>query len=193
MIAFELLSKDGNITPEKAHKSRQMQFRDKTAYVWGLRYRWYPSLSRNPVPALYVTLVCCEKIFCGVILIVYGSQLDFLWRWKMPRGVCSRQVQHQSWSNLAAPGWSLPIVHIWDSRHNCDDSFWCFWLDNEAKVDDEFPPFIQIFMVNALQGNHISIENRDFHLWYFCQGPTYFVKSSTVDAPLFTAVIYSSL
>ena len=36
---FEFLSKDGNITPEKARKSRQMQFRDKTAYVWGLRYR----------------------------------------------------------------------------------------------------------------------------------------------------------
>ena len=33
-----------------------MQFRDKTAYVWGLRYRWDPSLSRNPVPALYATL-----------------------------------------------------------------------------------------------------------------------------------------
>ena len=47
---FEFLSKDGNITPEKARKSRQMQFRDKTAYVWGLRYRWDPSLSRNPVP-----------------------------------------------------------------------------------------------------------------------------------------------
>ena len=36
---FEFLSKDGNITPEKVRKSRQMQFRDKTAYVWGLRYR----------------------------------------------------------------------------------------------------------------------------------------------------------
>ena len=47
---FEFLSKDGNITPEKARKSRQTQFRDKTAYVWGLRYRWDPSLSRNPVP-----------------------------------------------------------------------------------------------------------------------------------------------
>ena len=31
---FEFLSKDGNITPEKARKSRQMQFHDKTAYVW---------------------------------------------------------------------------------------------------------------------------------------------------------------
>ena len=36
---FEFLSKDGNITPEKARKLRQMQFRDKTAYVWDLRYR----------------------------------------------------------------------------------------------------------------------------------------------------------
>ena len=47
---FVFLSKDGNITPKKARKSRQMQFRDKTAYVWGLRYRWDSSLSRNPVP-----------------------------------------------------------------------------------------------------------------------------------------------
>ena len=45
---FEFLSKDGNITPEKVRKSRQMQFRDKTAYVWGLCYRWVPSLSMIP-------------------------------------------------------------------------------------------------------------------------------------------------
>ena len=31
---FEFLSKYGNITPEKARKSRQIQFHDKTAYVW---------------------------------------------------------------------------------------------------------------------------------------------------------------
>ena len=31
-------------------KSRQMQFRDKTAYVQGLRYRWDPLLSRKPLP-----------------------------------------------------------------------------------------------------------------------------------------------
>ena len=30
-------------------KSQQIQFQDKTAYVWGLRYRWDPSLSMNPV------------------------------------------------------------------------------------------------------------------------------------------------
>ena len=35
--------------PQIARKSRQMQFHDKTAYVWGLRYRWDPSLSMNPV------------------------------------------------------------------------------------------------------------------------------------------------
>ena len=46
---FKFLSKDGNITPEKARKSRQMHFRDKTAYVWGIRYRWDPSLSMSPV------------------------------------------------------------------------------------------------------------------------------------------------
>ena len=46
---FEFLSKDGNINPNKAQKSRQMQFYDKTAYVWGLRYRWDPSLLMNPV------------------------------------------------------------------------------------------------------------------------------------------------
>ena len=39
---FELLSKDGIITPEKARKSRQMQFRNKTGYVWGLCCRWDP-------------------------------------------------------------------------------------------------------------------------------------------------------
>ena len=27
-----------------------MQLRDKTAYAWGLRYRWDPSLSRKPLP-----------------------------------------------------------------------------------------------------------------------------------------------
>ena len=31
---FEFLSKDGKITPEKARKSRQMQFHDKAANVW---------------------------------------------------------------------------------------------------------------------------------------------------------------
>ena len=36
---FEFLSKDGKITPEKARKSRLTQFPDKTANVWGLRYR----------------------------------------------------------------------------------------------------------------------------------------------------------
>ena len=41
-----------NITPEKTRKSRQMQFSDKTAYVWGLRYWWDPLLSMSPARRL---------------------------------------------------------------------------------------------------------------------------------------------
>ena len=59
---FELPSKDGNITPGKARKSRQMQFRDKTAYVWGLCYQWDPSLSRNPVPWFPHFMPPCWKL-----------------------------------------------------------------------------------------------------------------------------------
>ena len=40
----------GNITPEKAFKSLQMQLRDKTADVRGLHYWWDPSLSKKPLP-----------------------------------------------------------------------------------------------------------------------------------------------
>ena len=48
---------NGNITPEKARKSQQMQFRDKTAYVWGLRY-WSFAIDepRLSARALYATL-----------------------------------------------------------------------------------------------------------------------------------------
>ena len=45
---FELPSKDGDITPEKARKPQQMQFRDKTAYVI--------DEPRSPARALYATL-----------------------------------------------------------------------------------------------------------------------------------------
>ena len=74
---FEFLSKDGNITPEKARKSRQMQFHDKTAYVWmgilplkkrvnrdkcsfATKQRMFGVFAidepTSPVPALYATL-----------------------------------------------------------------------------------------------------------------------------------------
>ena len=80
---FEFLSKDGNITPEKARKSRQMPFHDKTAYVWmgilplkkrvncdkcsfATKQRMFGAFAideilryrgtRYPVPALYATL-----------------------------------------------------------------------------------------------------------------------------------------
>ena len=74
---FELPSKDGNITPEKVRKSRQMQFRDKTAYVWGLCYRWDPTLSMNPVrrfahfmPPWIVTIHCREEGCIGKHIIL---------------------------------------------------------------------------------------------------------------------------
>ena len=66
----EFLSKDGNNTPEKARKSRQMLFHDKTAYVRGLRYRWDPSVSMNQVrqfahfmPPCFRILLLPRKVF----------------------------------------------------------------------------------------------------------------------------------
>ena len=46
---FELPSKDGNITPEKARQIATNAFFTAKEYVWGLRYRWDPLLSMNPV------------------------------------------------------------------------------------------------------------------------------------------------
>ena len=60
---FEIPSKYGNITHEKARKTQQMQFRDKTAYVLGLRYRWD------------LTVFCLPEVgrsqYC--LLIIFGS------------------------------------------------------------------------------------------------------------------------
>ena len=42
----------GILPLKKARKSWQMQFHDKTVYVWGLRYRWDPLLSMKPVRRL---------------------------------------------------------------------------------------------------------------------------------------------
>ena len=96
---FEFLSKDGNITPEKAHKSRQMQFHDKTAYVWGLRYRWDPSLSMNPVRQF----------------------AHFMPPWRAPiRLKCARFVQ--SWGT-----WKIPVscVNFSTTKNN---AFSCTFL-----------------------------------------------------------------
>ena len=51
------------LPPEKARKSRQMQFHDKTAYVWGLRYRWDPSLSMNPVRRFAHFMPPCARVW----------------------------------------------------------------------------------------------------------------------------------
>ena len=60
-MIFELPSKDVNITPEKARQWQQLQLRDKTAYVRGLRYKSMRSFATeeapSPLPPLYSTLV----------------------------------------------------------------------------------------------------------------------------------------
>ena len=81
-IIFKLPSKDGNITPEKASKSRQMQLRDRTGYVRGLCYRWDPSLSRKPLPRFPHFMPPCHSGLLGskmiqndqydIILIIWG-------------------------------------------------------------------------------------------------------------------------
>ena len=47
-----------------------MQFRDKTAYVWGLRYRWDPSLSRNPVPRFRHFMPPCLGVLVGWVVVI---------------------------------------------------------------------------------------------------------------------------
>ena len=92
---FEFLSKDGNITPGKVRKSRQMQFRDKTAYVWGLRYRWDPSLSRIPDPRIphfmppcspaqipfpsHHLCICTTTLYCELFCICICKSTLILW------------------------------------------------------------------------------------------------------------------
>ena len=59
-----------------------MQFRDKTAYVWGLRYRWDLSLSRNLItrfphfwsPWLYV---CISKRYILIYFLYISFREDF--------------------------------------------------------------------------------------------------------------------
>ena len=79
---FEFLSKDGNITPEKVRKSRQMQFRDKTAYVWGLRYRWDPSLSRIPDPRIPHFMPPCHLIMADFTLNIAALLWELHWTFK---------------------------------------------------------------------------------------------------------------
>ena len=65
---FELPLKDGNITTEKAHNTRQMQLCDKTAYIWGLRYQWDSSLSRKPLPCFPHFMPPCPQHILSVVL-----------------------------------------------------------------------------------------------------------------------------
>ena len=47
-----------------------MQFRDKTAYVWGLRYRWDPSLSRIPDPRIPHFMPPCFLLLLFLFLLL---------------------------------------------------------------------------------------------------------------------------
>ena len=91
---FELPSKYGNITPEKARKSRQIQLRDKTAYVWGLSYRRVRSFAikeaPSPLPALYASL---RQLSEGKNLNKSKGTATVLVTWK------KRIFQHQSIEN----------------------------------------------------------------------------------------------
>ena len=73
---------------KKERKSRQMHFRDKTAYVWGLRYRWDPLLSMNlicrfahfmpPWPMGFSWFQVGFSWFHGCRSISFNSRLFFL-------------------------------------------------------------------------------------------------------------------
>ena len=77
---FEFLSKDGNITPEKARKSRQKH-----------RYRWDPSLSMSPVRRFAHFMPSWQALI-----------LDFLtrwsstwWVWWLPVESCDKNVDEK--------------------------------------------------------------------------------------------------
>ena len=117
---FELPSKDGNIKPEKARKSRQVQFHDKTAYVWGLRYRWDPSLSMNPVrrfahfmpPCCWLisfsyflnsSFVCCCLLLILFTLVSSSPLCFFIFLF-----VCYSLLPRKIWMSLSGhvPAWA---------------------------------------------------------------------------------------
>ena len=48
-------------SPKKSVNRDKCVFHDKTAYVWGLRYRWDPLLSRNLIPRFPHFKPPCDK------------------------------------------------------------------------------------------------------------------------------------
>ena len=61
-------------------KSWQMQFRNKTVYVWGLCYRWDPSLSRDLIPrSLHFVPPCSELKRGNVSAVFYSVEFHVEW------------------------------------------------------------------------------------------------------------------
>ena len=65
-----------------------MQFHDKTAYVWGLRYRWDPSLSMNPVRRFAHFIPPCSMLIILDFFIWWSSLRPCQWQgtcfyWKL--------------------------------------------------------------------------------------------------------------
>ena len=105
---FEFLSKDGNITPEKARKSRQMPFHDKTAYVWMGMLPLKKRVNRDKC-----SFATKQRMF-GVFAI------DEILRYRWTRFVSSRTLCHPvawycmvlhgvaaAFSHLVSPMWTL--------------------------------------------------------------------------------------
>ena len=128
---FELPSQDGNITPEKARKSRQMQLHDKTAYVWGHRYWWDPSLSRKPLPRFMPPWLTCLTAFdipdnvCWLLTITkaFTHCIDILKAftkckqlWKLLSSCQPQKQRLDDTSNAANASW---FRFYWRKALNC--------------------------------------------------------------------------
>ena len=147
---LEFLSKDGHVTPEKARKSRQMQFRDKTAYVWGLRYRGSqipgsPTLCHPGVTVFYnmckcgsfLSYVCDVKVVFSRFYRWYSAVWLLLWYkssicetvWPLPwyKGLWHRRTERMC--NLVEAGlvrrravstWSIDFLSLGQTLRNTE-------------------------------------------------------------------------
>ena len=108
----------------KKRKSRQKQFRDKTAYVWGLRYRWDPSLSMNPVRWFAHFMPPCFALFSRFFLFRKSSF------WKVTNGEVKNvnfKKLFQKWKPVSFK--SSPKISIYS---------WCTMFSSRS--DQGIPP-----------------------------------------------------
>ena len=132
---FEFLSKDGNITPEKVRKSRQMQFRDKTAYVWGLCYRWDPSLSMSPARRLAHFMPLCTDSWFFLSFENQTRSLVVVWIaaqiWRLRKSNTCKLLKNNAWA--------YTIDILFHQRR------WCFSSHNTVSGITHFTPYKAIF------------------------------------------------